>query len=265
MPWLTTQLVPMLLGSAMITLGPGWVLAQESSPSVAQERESSPAPSLEAAAGAAPGDARTPASNASAEQPAEPEPSTDATAPKPAPPPIESVLESARRVGSSWDVQLELGIPVWTTTWVTPNFEGWLKDLADVYSFGNAYDDIRNDYLPFLVRGRFGYLALSEPWYFGIGVTAQYDSLAEFALGAQAELTHIWGGVWAQFEGAYSFSTGPLITAAAGYKLFGAELRATRGGQDFGVLLKVRVPVGLIVYVREIYDKARVRRRVGAN
>jgi hypothetical protein len=151
------------------------------------------------------------------------------------PPPFDDVYAKARRTGASWDFQFEVGGTLWAAHW-------------------HNYT-VKNPDFPIFLRGRAGLLVLREPWYLGIGPTIAYGGVGTFAFGAQAELTNIWGGVWAQAEAAWHVERGLLASFGAGYQLFGGEVRLSDGGRDVAVIFKFRAPVGLVLFVKGFLDQ----------
>ena len=197
------------------------------------------------------------AMEASSDEPAEAAPADeppasaapgDPAAPAKPPPSLDQALEAARRVGRSWDLQVEVGLPFYATFFDNSHFDTWLAELGEIYSF----QDVRT---PVFVRARMGFLLLDEPWYLGIGATVSYGGLGGAAVGAQADLTNTWGGVWGQAETAWSFTDGLMLSIGFGYKLMGIEIKVADGGRDVAFLGKVRIPIGLILYVRNIHDR----------
>ncbi len=158
-----------------------------------------------------------------------------------------SAFAKARREGFSWDLQVEIGGPVWANTW-GDLFEPWLNDLWEVIKFNNP------DFTAF-ARVRVGFLVLKEPWYFGAGITGGYGGVGGAAVGLQADLTNIWGGVWIQAGTEWNEDHGLVLSAGGGYQVIGGEWRVYDGGRNIALLAKIRLPFGLVAFVKGVYDK----------
>ena len=162
-------------------------------------------------------------------------------------PSLDDVMRKARREGFSWDIEFEFGGPLWGNT-MQPSWDGYWQDLASVVSFSHA------DYSP-LFRTRIGFLSLKEPYYFSAGGLFSYGGVGGAAIGLQASLTSVWGGVWLQGEVAWSFERGMILALAGGYSLFGAEVRAFDGGRNAAIIIKLRLPLGLYYFSKYVADR----------
>jgi len=170
---------------------------------------------------------------------------TPAEAPTPN---LDAVWKKARREGVSWDLQAEIGGPLFGTAWRRDSFEGYFENLGDVVTF-------KDERFHAFVRLRAGFLVLKEPYYFSAGPTVTYGGFGTWAFGAQADLTSIWGGVWGQGEIAYSVDHGLRLAIGGGYRIFGGEVQVSDGGHEVALVVKIRIPLGLIIFTRGILDQ----------
>jgi len=149
---------------------------------------------------------------------------------------VAQAMNSARRVGNSWDLEVELGVRV------APEFLGL---------FGWNIGDFK--YRPdhwFYSRIRAGYLVLNEPWYLSFGPTVVYGGLGEWSFGIQGVLTNIYDGYWCSFETAWSLKRNLKFSLGSGLGIFGLEWVSTVHPAGHAILLKVRLPIGLIVFAK---------------
>lgn len=176
-----------------------------------------------------------------------------ANPPEPRPPPLHEALAKARRVGDSWDVQAEFGVRV------LPNrLRCYKKDCplrsSTSKKFGwpfKAFDyDGVDPKLPLFGRIQAGALLVREPWVFTAGPSISFGGMGLVSLGAIAEITHIWQGVWGQFETAWAFGNGLNFSVASGFSVVGAEWKVNPMRNEHIVLLKLRIPIGLIVFFK---------------
>lgn len=149
---------------------------------------------------------------------------------------IAEALNSARRSGESWDLEIDLGVRV------LPEFFGLLGwELGDL-----KYKP--DHWVHFKIRG--GYLLLDEPWYVSTGVSVDYGCLGEWGLGAYMTITNIYDGYWGSFETSWDFKRGLKFSTAAGFGIVGMEWQTTVHPAGHAVLAVVRVPIGLITFVK---------------
>lgn len=109
------------------------------------------------------------------------------------------------------------------------------------------------------IRG--GVMYATWPYIYSIGATFESNNLSPLAWGLQAEVTHIGAGIWLQLGGMVDWKARFAGTLAVGWSVFGieAQLRGYKDvlpeavPSDFGygvaILGKVRVPIGVILYV----------------
>lgn len=162
-------------------------------------------------------------------------------------------LTKARRRGHSWDIQAEIGLRL------LPNRLRCHKKTC----FPHNSSDIRRGWpakafdwgpmdpsFPMFGRVQVGWLWLEEPWVATMGLTASYGGLGGFAIGTVTELTHIWRGFWVQFHPAWVIGRGYRMSTAAGFSTFGVEWMTIPMDGVHAVLIKIRIPIGLIRYVK---------------
>jgi hypothetical protein len=149
-----------------------------------------------------------------------------------APPPRSFGLP--RRVGWSWDVELDLGLRL-------------VDDNLDT-SLGMA-------------RLQAGVLRADEPYYYSLGVTGEVGGAADRSVGLQATVTHLHAGTWLHLGGSWLVRDSAAASAlAVGWSLFGVEWqhRFDDSSGD-GLLLQLRVPLGTtwFLFTRRPVGRAR--------
>jgi len=156
---------------------------------------------------------------------------------------IGEALAASRRSGWSWDAQADLGLRI------LPNRlrnkqprRGWPFKAFD---WGK-----RDPAIAFAGRLSAGGLLLAEPWVLTLGASGSFGGLGTASIGIIGEVTHLWTGLWGQFEPAWTFGRGVRFAVAAGYSVFGVEYRAAPRDDVHAVLLKIRIPLGLIYFVK---------------
>lgn len=124
-----------------------------------------------------------------------------------------------RRVGWSWDLEVDLGLR-----------------LAE-----------RNIDAPLgMARLQAGALWADEPMYYSLGLTAEIGGAAGRGLGAQATVTHLFTGTWAHLGASWLVRDSAAMTAlGVGWSLFGVEWQHRfDGGQSDVLLFHLRLPLG---------------------
>lgn len=169
------------------------------------------------------------------------------------PPNVAAALMASRRTGDSWDFQVEVGIRVLPNRMRCFKKKCLSRDLTPVrygwpikqFDWGDM-----NPKFPMFGRLQLGWLWLREPWVFTMGVTTTYGGLGNFGLGVITEITNIWQGMWGQFESAWVFGRGVQFSVAGGFTLIGVEWKFSPNKSDHAVLIKLRIPIGLVRYVK---------------
>lgn len=124
-----------------------------------------------------------------------------------------------RRVGWSWDVELDLGLRL-------------TDDDVDA-SLGMA-------------RLQAGVLRADEPYYYSLGVTGELGGAADRSVGLQATVTHLHAGTWLHLGGSWLVRDRAAASSLAlGWSLFGVEWQH-RFDDPAGdaLLLQLRLPLG---------------------
>jgi hypothetical protein len=130
------------------------------------------------------------------------------------------------RVGISWDFQYEQGFM-----------------LNDPGPFSRRW----------FGRVRGGILLVKEPWILALGAVMEGAGVPSLAYGLQVEVTHLWRGVWAQATVSMDGGANMFSALSAGFSLLGFEWqrRLSAGGTvKNGYLLKLRIPVGIALFLR---------------
>lgn len=130
------------------------------------------------------------------------------------------------RIGTSWDFQYEQGFM-----------------LNDPGPFSKRW----------FGRVRAGVLLVKEPWILAIGAVMEGAGLPSLAWGLQLEVTHLWRGMWAQATVSMDGGANMFSALSAGFSLLGFEWQRRLSGDGSvtnGYLLKLRVPVGIAVFLR---------------
>jgi len=101
-------------------------------------------------------------------------------------------------------------------------------------------------------RVRAGVLHVHDTIYLALGATYDLSSLSPATFGVQGEFLHLESGFWLQLGGFIGTpGARPGGMAAVGFSLLGIEAQA-RSYDDLGsvgaVYLKVRIPIGVLVY-----------------
>lgn len=147
-----------------------------------------------------------------------------------------NALNSARRSGTSWDLEIEIGVRI------LPEFFGLLGwDIGDLKYKPSHW---------FYSRVRVGYLVLNEPWYLSVGPTVVVGGLGDYSFGIQGVMTNIYDGYWSSFEVAWSIQRNLKFSLGCGLGIFGFEWTSTLAPAGHAILFKIRLPLGLIYFVK---------------
>jgi hypothetical protein len=135
-----------------------------------------------------------------------------------------------------------------------------LPDLAVLSQRGPAWDlTLRGGYAVagccidtrFTGGARAGVAYWSDPMVYVLGATFDAGAIAGAAVGAEAAILDVAGGLWASVGVAYAWEgRAPLVSAWVGWALFGVhyQFRADPGApQQHAVTLGISVPLGVLV------------------
>jgi hypothetical protein len=117
-------------------------------------------------------------------------------------------------------------------------------DLNLEGGWGRAFGDSSRPVGFGRVRG--GVLWVHEPWYSSAGLFYDFSSFTPATFGVQIEQMHLTTGLWVQVGGGVDVQPRPMVMAALGWSLFGAELQY----RDFGSVRDVNAGVAIYATVR---------------
>lgn len=81
-----------------------------------------------------------------------------------------------------------------------------------------------------------------------VGVTGQLGGIGGPAAGFEAELIHLWTGMWAQAGALPITADGPALAMAVGWSVLGIEWQHDVDRDEDSVAVMVRAPLGMIGY-----------------
>lgn len=98
----------------------------------------------------------------------------------------------------------------------------------------------------FFVRSRIGITHVSEPTFYTIGLTLEtYTSDYKAWFGIQAEIMHMWTGLWAQLGATTNINYDRRFITSIGWSFIGAEGQMV--DNEYIFLAKLRIPIGIAV------------------
>ncbi len=121
---------------------------------------------------------------------------------------------------------------------------GWRVDLNVDFAGGNPWADDWS----WLGRGRVGLMAVHEPQYLTLGLTAErlWPLEQPYAIGLEIEAMEMVSSLQLIGGGAVDLSGGLRWHAGLGWQIFGVEIDFA--GPERLVLGKVRIPISWLIY-----------------
>jgi hypothetical protein len=96
-----------------------------------------------------------------------------------------------------------------------------------------------------MFRTRVGVMEVREPYYFMFGPTLEVFNNRPLNLGIQAELMHLYTGLWLQLGPAMNTKNSSISgIVSVGWSVLGAEVRVS--SSETLIMGKVRIPLGVL-------------------